>query len=53
MPNMSESQLRPGGYTRIANLLQPQGPLPLSRSTVWQWIKEGRFLECAPSGGHL
>lgn len=35
--------LRPGGFSRLNALLQPKGPLPFSKSTVWQWVRDGYF----------
>jgi len=31
------------GLVRLAQILAPAGPIPVSKSTWWQGVKEGRF----------
>lgn len=31
------------GYVRLADILAPAGPLPISKSTWWAGVKEGRY----------
>lgn len=31
------------GFLRLSAILAPQGPIPVSKSTWWAGIKEGRF----------
>jgi len=31
------------GLVRLAQILAPNGPIPVSRSTWWAGIKDGRF----------
>lgn len=31
------------GLVRLAQILAPRGPIPVSKSTWWQGVKEGRF----------
>jgi prophage regulatory protein len=31
------------GFLRLPNVLAPDGPLPISRSTWWAGIKDGRY----------
>lgn len=31
------------GYVRLTSILAPSGPIPVSKSTWWQGIKDGRF----------
>lgn len=31
------------GFVRLKHILAPRGPIPVSRSTWWQGIKDGRF----------
>ena len=31
------------GLVRIKQILAPNGPIPVSKSTWWQGVKEGRF----------
>lgn len=31
------------GFVRLKSILAPQGPIPVSPSTWWQGVKDGRF----------
>lgn len=31
------------GLVRLSSILAPAGPIPVSKSTWWQGVKEGRF----------
>jgi len=31
------------GLVRLSQILAPRGPIPVSKSTWWQGVKEGRF----------
>jgi predicted DNA-binding transcriptional regulator AlpA len=31
------------GLVRLSQILAPTGPIPVSKSTWWQGVKEGRF----------
>lgn len=31
------------GLVRVAQILAPRGPIPVSRSTWWSGVKSGRF----------
>lgn len=31
------------GFVRLAQILAPVGPIPVSKSTWWQGVKDGRF----------
>lgn len=31
------------GFLRLRNVLAPTGPIPVSRSTWWAGVKDGRF----------
>jgi prophage regulatory protein len=31
------------GYVRLADILAPAGPLPISKSTWWAGVKDGRY----------
>lgn len=33
------------GFVRLASILAPRGPIPVSKSTWWAGIKTGRFPE--------
>ena len=31
------------GFVRISSILGPNGPIPVSKSTWWQGVRDGRF----------
>jgi prophage regulatory protein len=31
------------GFVRLSHILAPTGPIPVSKSTWWQGVKDGRF----------
>jgi len=31
------------GFVRLKQILGPKGPIPVSKSTWWQGVKDGRF----------
>jgi prophage regulatory protein len=31
------------GFVRLASIIAPSGPMPVSKSAWWQGIKDGRF----------
>lgn len=31
------------GFVRLKQILAPQGPLPISKSTWWKGVKDGKF----------
>ncbi len=35
--------LPPTGFLRLRAILAPGGPIPVSKSTWWQGVKDGRF----------
>jgi predicted DNA-binding transcriptional regulator AlpA len=35
--------LPPTGFLRLASILAPRGPIPISKSTWWAGVKSGRF----------
>ena len=37
------SQLPPTGFVRLPGILAPNGPIPVSKSTWWAGIKDGRY----------
>lgn len=39
----NENNLPRTGLVRIKQILAPDGPIPVSKSTWWQGVKEGRF----------
>lgn len=38
-----QPQLPQTGFLRLRAILAPAGPIPVSKSTWWQGIKDGRF----------
>lgn len=31
------------GFVRLSSILAPNGPIPVSKSTWWQGVRDGRF----------
>lgn len=31
------------GYVRLRSILAPRGPVPVSKSTLWEWVSIGKF----------
>jgi len=40
---MSNQPLPATGFLRLHAILSPAGPIPVSKSTWWQGVKDGRF----------
>lgn len=41
---MSNEQTFPqSGFVRLSQILAPTGPIPVSKSTWWAGVKDGRF----------
>ena len=40
---ISAPQLPPTGFVRLPGILAPNGPIPVSKSTWWAGIKDGRY----------
>lgn len=40
---MYDDEFPKTGFVRIKQIIAPWGPIPVSKSTWWQGIKEGRF----------
>ncbi|MEM9222193.1 MAG: AlpA family phage regulatory protein [Pseudomonadota bacterium] len=36
-------RLPPCGFVRLSQIIGPDGPIPVGRSTWWAGVKEGRF----------
>ena len=41
------------GFVRLASILAPRGPIPVSKSTWWAGIKSGRFPKPAKLGPRI
>jgi predicted DNA-binding transcriptional regulator AlpA len=39
----NHSDLPQTGFLRLRAILAPTGPIPVSKSTWWQGVKDGRF----------
>ncbi|UWR24997.1 AlpA family phage regulatory protein [Sulfitobacter sp. S223] len=40
---LHNTQFPKDGFVRLSQILAPAGPIPVSKSTWWQGVKEGRF----------
>jgi prophage regulatory protein len=40
---VSASQLPNTGFVRLHDILAPHGPIPVSKSTWWAGVKDGRY----------
>ena len=40
---MDHSQFPETGFVRLSQILAPNGPIPVSKSTWWAGVKSGRF----------
>lgn len=40
---MDNSDFPKTGFARLSQILAPVGPIPVSKSTWWQGVKDGRF----------
>jgi len=40
---MTEYEFPKTGFVRLSQILAPKGPIPVSKSTWWQGVKDGRF----------
>jgi prophage regulatory protein len=40
---MATDGLPEAGFIRLASILSPHGPIPISKSSWWAGIKEGRY----------
>jgi prophage regulatory protein len=37
------SELPDAGFVRLTSILAPRGPIPVSKSTWWAGVKDGRY----------
>jgi prophage regulatory protein len=40
---MAEDGLPKTGFLRLSSILAPDGPIPVSKSTWWDGVREGRY----------
>jgi prophage regulatory protein len=41
------------GFLRLSSILKPHGPIPVSKSTWWAGIKDGRFPKPVKLGARI
>ena len=41
------------GFLRLSSILAPRGPIPVSKSTWWAGIKDGRFPKPVKLGARI
>jgi predicted DNA-binding transcriptional regulator AlpA len=51
MPDVPE--LPDSGFVRLSSILAPRGPIPVSKSTWWAGIKDGRFPKPVKLGARI
>ncbi len=51
MPN--HYKLPETGFLRLRDILWPKGPIPVSKSTWWQGVKDGRFPKPVKLGARI
>ena len=51
MPNFVK--LPETGFLRLRDILSPSGPIPVSKSTWWQGVKDGRFPKPVKLGARI
>lgn len=47
---MDNLQFPKSGFVRLSQILAPVGPIPVSKSTWWQGVKDGRFPQAQKLG---
>jgi predicted DNA-binding transcriptional regulator AlpA len=47
------TQLPEIGFLRLSAILAPLGPIPVSKSTWWAGVKEGRYPQPVKLGRHI
>jgi prophage regulatory protein len=43
MPNELPKQLPAEGFVRLAQIIGPGGPIPVSKTTWWRGVKDGTY----------
>lgn len=51
MPDFTD--LPDTGFLRLSSILAPRGPIPVSKSTWWAGIKDGRFPKPVKLGARI
>lgn len=47
------TELPDTGFLRLSSILGPRGPIPVSKSTWWAGIKDGRFPKPVKLGARI
>ena len=42
-PKNNKLDFPESGFVRLSSILAPKGPIPISKSTWWAGVKDGRF----------
>ncbi len=50
---MNVDRFSTSGFLRLASILAPDGPIPVSKSTWWAGVKTGRFPEPVKLGPRI
>lgn len=48
-----QSELPSTGFLRLRSIIAPDGPIPVSKSTWWAGVKDGRFPEPVKLGARI
>ena len=51
MPN--DPKLPSSGFVRLPSIIGPNGPIPVSKSTWWAGVKDGRFPKPVKLGARI
>jgi prophage regulatory protein len=49
----SFAELPDAGFVRLSSIIAPRGPIPVSKSTWWAGIKDGRFPKSVKLGARI
>jgi predicted DNA-binding transcriptional regulator AlpA len=49
----TQFELPQTGFVRLAHILAPRGPIPVSKSTWWTGVKSGRFPKSVKLGPRI
>jgi prophage regulatory protein len=47
------NELPDSGFLRLSSIIAPSGPIPVSKSTWWAGIKDGRFPKPVKLGARI
>jgi len=49
----NSTELPTTGFVRLTSIIAPRGPIPVSKSTWWAGIKDGRFPKPVKLGARI